>query len=420
MNTLLGHHPELVQSQYRGHRLTSHFQPIIAVAHMRAAAAEALLRADESTDARISPREMFTKAAMFGEGGELDQAAHETHLTSFQEFKNESRWLFLNCRPEMVLPDENGRSPIESAVARFGYRPSQIVISIAEHSDLYNRALVRALSVHQQRGFLVAIDNFGNGSSNFDRILSVRPDFVKLNRSLVHRASLSRDDRRVVKMLVSMLHRMGAMVVAESVETAEEALAVMDADVDLVQGYYFARPSADLREVIPSSEERLKVLWPRLAKLTHQVSAEEAAQISAVRSMMKLAVRELESGGTIETASKLFFAAPNTLSCFILDENGVQRAGQSAGEVKGQVTPLPRTTPLFFDSRANWSCRRYFKDAIAKPGQLAIHGPHRSLLEGPFVYTAAMTASTRDGLMVLVGNFRLEPIEIAIEDVGGH
>jgi EAL domain-containing protein (putative c-di-GMP-specific phosphodiesterase class I) len=414
MNALEGR-LDIAQSRYRGHQLSSHFQPIIAVAHMRAAGAEALLRAEDLNAQSVTPHDMFLKAGMFGESVALDQAAHETHLTNFQEFKNESRWLFLNTRPEMLTQDASGRSLLESMVARFGYRPSQIVISIAEHADFANEHLLEAMAAHQSKGFLIAIDNFGIGSSNFDRILGVRPDFVKLNRSLVHRSSLSRNDRRVVKMLVSMLHRMGAMVVAESVETAEEALAVMDCDVDMMQGYYFGRPTKDLRSAIFGGEDLIRTLWPRLSDLSHRVTSEEAAQISAVRSMVKLAIRVLEAGGRIEEAAQRFFAAPNTLSCFIVDAKGIQKSAVSAPAVTGQSAVLLRTTPLFFYSSANWSRRTYFKDATAKPGQIAIHGPHRSITDGAFVYTVARTFEIDGETMVFCGNFRLDQQDIPID-----
>jgi hypothetical protein len=208
---------------------------------------------------------------------------------------------------------------------------------------------------------------------------------------------------------------MGAMVVAESVETVEEALAVMDADVDMVQGYYFAHPTTDLRGALSTSEDRLRDLWPKLNERANRVSAEEAAQISAVRNMVKLSIRELEKGASIEEASQYFFCAPNTLSCFLLDNSGVQRSAVSASQVQGQASVLLRTTPLFFYSSANWSRRKYFKDAIAKPGHLAIHGPHRSITDGAFVYTVAMTYSGPQGQMVFCGNFRMEHQDIPVE-----
>ncbi len=384
---------------------------------MRAAGVEALLRAADLNDESVAPKDMFVKAGMFGESLALDQAAHETHMANFKEFKTESRWLFLNSRPEMLLPDANGRSPLESMALRFGYRPSQLVISIAEHADFGNEELLKAIAALQAKGFLIAIDNFGIGSSNFDRILGVGPDFVKLNRSLVHRASLSRNDRRVVKMLVAMLHRMGAMVIAESVETIEEALAVMDADVDMMQGYYLARPTAALRGAINDSENAIRNLWPRLAELSNRVTAEEAAQIAAVRAMARLTIKALENGATIEAAANSFFAAPNTLSCFVLDDCGIQKNAVSAGPIAGSASGFLRTTPLFFYSAANWSRRKYFKDAVAKPGVMGIHGPHRSVSDGAFVYTISQTYQVRGTSFVFCGNFRLEQQDIPVESI---
>jgi EAL domain-containing protein (putative c-di-GMP-specific phosphodiesterase class I) len=397
---------EFSQASYRGTTLGSSFQPILAVAQSRVAGVEALLRAHDARGFNIAPLDLFQQAERFGEAQALDQLAHETHLARFAELSHDNRWLFLNCRPETLMPGKDGRSQLEITVAAFGYQPSEIVIEVLEQASYSHEAMTMAIAEHQANGFQVAIDDFGIGSSNFDRVWGVKPDFVKLDRSLIQRAALSRNDRRVAKMLVSMMHRMGVMVIAEGVETAEEALSIMDADVDFVQGFQFATPNTELDGAITQSESILKGLWPHLFDLVHRVGDQEQAHIAAVRSMLLSAVRALEAGADMAKAGQLFFAAPNTLSLFLVDAKGFQ-VGQAQHRQAISPEVLHRIRPMVFDTGANWSRRAYFKDAIRRPGRPSIHGPHRSMVEGAFIYTTAITLEIDERIHVLCGNFRV-------------
>jgi EAL domain-containing protein (putative c-di-GMP-specific phosphodiesterase class I) len=407
---------EFSQASYRGTTLGSSFQPILAVAQSRVARVEALLRAHDARGFNIAPLDLFQQAERFGEAQALDQLAHETHLARFAELSHDNRWLFLNCRPETLMPGKDGRSQLEITVAAFGYQPSEIVIEVLEQASYSHEAMTMAIAEHQANGFQVAIDDFGIGSSNFDRVWGVKPDFVKLDRSLIQRAALSRNDRRVAKMLVSMMHRMGVMVIAEGVETAEEALSIMDADVDFVQGFQFATPNTELDGAITQSESILKGLWPHLFDLVHRVGDQEQAHIAAVRSMLLSAVRALEAGADMAKAGQLFFAAPNTLSLFLVDAKGFQ-VGQAQHRQAISPEVLHRIRPMVFDTGANWSRRAYFKDAIRRPGRPSIHGPHRSMVEGAFIYTTAITLEIDERIHVLCGNFRMDERELNVPGV---
>lgn len=413
VNDTLHPNSSIFQPQYRGHALATDFQPIVAVAHMRAVGAEALLRPSDSAGASIPPLELFAKAALRQESQILDRLAQETHFSNFTEYSSENRWLFLNCHPDTLILGSNDHSILESVVERHGLNPSHVVIEVLEHAAFSNEAIIAAITTHQKRGFLIAIDDFGTGWSNLDRVWGVHPDFVKLDRSIVRRAALSRHDRRVTKMLISMLHQMGVMVVAEGVETSEEALTVMDADVDFLQGFHFGRPSRDLRCAGQFAEECVRKLWPQLSDLVIRVGVREHAQITVVRSMLRSAARELQVTGSFDIAAKRFFTAPDTLSCLLLDIHGVQ-VGACIERLEIDNSFRSRTSPLFPSAGANWSRRPYYKDAVKRPGHPSVYGPHCSLTNGGFVYTTAMTVETDNGPFVLCGNFRLEQQELRV------
>jgi EAL domain-containing protein (putative c-di-GMP-specific phosphodiesterase class I) len=391
--------------------LRTDFQPVVSAAHMRSVGGEALLRATDASGQYIPPMALFAIATARGESKSLHDRVLEAHLAHCLPVIGPDRWLFLNCPPEALNLDADGRSLLQRAVERHGLSPKRIVIEVLEQAAFSNEEITAAMQSHQARGFSVAIDDFGTGASNFDRVWGVRPDFVKLDRSLVQRASMSRSDRRVAKLLVSMIHRMGAMVVAEGVETVEEALAMMDADVDFLQGFYFARPTVDCEEAIERAEAVVKDLWPALAKLNHEVGSQERAHMSAVRNMLLAAVRTYRSTNSLASAAKQLFLAPNAIGCVLLDGQGIQVGEAIRREPSNAVDKLH---PLSPSAGANWSRRPYFKDALRRPGRAVVHGPHFSLIDGAFIYTMAVTMEVGASQMILCANFRLESEELSV------
>jgi EAL domain-containing protein (putative c-di-GMP-specific phosphodiesterase class I) len=106
--------------------------------------------------------------------------------------------------------------------------------------------LVEALAPLRRKGLRLAIDDVGAGFASLRHILLTSPDVIKLDRSIV--AGIAQDSvlRRLAHSLSEFGHDAGAVVVAEGVETREDAAALRDAGVDYGQGWHFARPgSAD-------------------------------------------------------------------------------------------------------------------------------------------------------------------------------
>lgn len=103
-----------------------------------------------------------------------------------------------------------------------------------------------AVDAYRSRGFRVAIDDFGCQHSNFDRLWRLTPDIVKLDRSLIVQASEDKRVRRILPKIVEIIHDLGAQVVVEGIETLDQHVLALDAGTDLMQGFYYARPSAEV------------------------------------------------------------------------------------------------------------------------------------------------------------------------------
>ena len=103
----------------------------------------------------------------------------------------------------------------------------------------------RSLAImHRLRklGVTLSIDDFGTGYSSFSYLKRLPIDKLKIDKSFVHDMVHSSDARAIVQAIVAMAHRMQLRVVAEGVETKEQAMALRETGCDQAQGYYYARP----------------------------------------------------------------------------------------------------------------------------------------------------------------------------------
>ena len=102
------------------------------------------------------------------------------------------------------------------------------------------RSLVDLL---RSRGFLIVLDDVGSGHSNLDRIPFIKPDLLKVDRTLIARIDTDYHKRGTLKSLVDLGRKIGALVVAEGVETEGEAMVALELGADLLQGLCLGRPN---------------------------------------------------------------------------------------------------------------------------------------------------------------------------------
>ena len=150
--------------------------------------------------------------------------------------------LYVNMNPASVVRPQVCLASTERVVHETGISPAQLVFEVVESQALADRGhLVSVLEHYRSLGWRVAMDDVGAGWSTRSVMTALRPDVVKLDKDLVQQLP---DDnaRTVLRAVTDLAHRLGAVVVAEGIETeqlAEEATAL---GVDLGQGWLFGRP----------------------------------------------------------------------------------------------------------------------------------------------------------------------------------
>ena len=121
--------------------------------------------------------------------------------------------------------------------------PEKIVIEITEQEGVEDfERLVKVIKMLRKLGVLIAIDDFGSGYANYAHILTLKPDYLKIDGSLIKNILTDEDSRILVNNIVNFARDLNIKTVAEYVENEEIFELLKDFGVDEYQGYYFSPP----------------------------------------------------------------------------------------------------------------------------------------------------------------------------------
>ncbi len=127
-------------------------------------------------------------------------------------------------------------------VKNFPY-PKNIIFEIVETDFVKDFSIVESFtSSVRQLGCKIAIDDFGSGFSSMENILKLKPDFIKIDGSLIKNLDTSNKSKIIVKSIVNMARDLGVETVAEYVHSKEIKDIVIDLGVDYLQGFYLGEP----------------------------------------------------------------------------------------------------------------------------------------------------------------------------------
>jgi EAL domain-containing protein (putative c-di-GMP-specific phosphodiesterase class I) len=218
----------------------SAYQPIVSLADRSVVAHEALLRG--VVDGReVGGGDLFFVAEQAGWLHRLDRIGRESAIAGAVPWLGDDD-LFINFNPTSIYRPQVCLASTERVVHETGLDPTQLVFEVVESHAIADRGhLVSILDHYRSLGWKVALDDVGAGWSSLSLLAAVRPEVVKLDKALVQELP---DDgaRTVVKAVTDLAHQLGAVVVAEGVETERLAEEVTALGADLGQGWLFGRP----------------------------------------------------------------------------------------------------------------------------------------------------------------------------------
>jgi diguanylate cyclase (GGDEF)-like protein/PAS domain S-box-containing protein len=221
-----------------------YYQPIVHGETNEIVALEALLRWDHPDWGMVSPNEFIPIAEESGliiQMGEwvLKQVCEKLRSLHDAGYMVKAS---VNLSPIQFL-QTNLLDMITSTLQENGLKPEWLTLEITEtvmleqtEEVLHKVEQIRASGIH------IALDDFGDGYASFRSLKEVKPDFLKIDRSLVKEIPSDQDSIEMVSAIIQLAHRMSIAVVAEGVETKEQRAFLMERKCERLQGYLFSRP----------------------------------------------------------------------------------------------------------------------------------------------------------------------------------
>ncbi|MFO0749224.1 MAG: EAL domain-containing protein [Myxococcota bacterium] len=218
------------------------FQPIVDPAgSMRGY--EAFLRSDAPDFATAAS--VLELAETLDRSQELGRLVRERVAGELAAAIPSSLVAFVNLHPHELLDER-----LFDTSAPLSLSASHIVLEITERASLSEVPDVKARVARLRAlGYRIAIDDLGAGYAGLTSITLLEPEIVKLDMSLVRDIDRAPTSQRVVAALTAMCQSLGVLTVAEGVETQAERDTVVELGCDLLQGYFFARPTRGIPQV---------------------------------------------------------------------------------------------------------------------------------------------------------------------------
>ena len=232
-----------LQTIDRAHGFEVWFQPIKCLSSGNFCSMEALIRLREPDGTLISPAEFIPVAEQTG------------HIAPIGWFVLEEVCRLLKSPPELQNVSVSINLPMPQLLEK-GFIPRflgivdqasiahrRICIEFTERAILENfEQTIDVMEELKAHGFRFYLDDFGTGYSNFNCLLQLPFQIIKLDACLVRREPNGRPDYTMVRTLTKLFHDMDLIVIAERAENEQEVQALTEQGVDRIQGFALARP----------------------------------------------------------------------------------------------------------------------------------------------------------------------------------
>ena len=261
------------------------YQPIVDLRGGGVFACEALARGPAGS-AFESPVMLFGVAEEHGLVFPLERACRTAALSGFNQAGRGDK-LFVNVHPRTLVDPSFSPGETLRQLKTLGLEPHDVVLEITERHPTKDFSLFhRTLEHYRGEGYKVAVDDVGTGYSGLWSIAEIRPDFIKLDMSLIRGIDANPVKRALIETFLTFSDKVGCKIIAEGVETATELSSLVHMGIHFGQGYFLGRPASPCPDV---SREAVGIIQTHKRRVSMEIKcsspigmhAEKAFQASA-------------------------------------------------------------------------------------------------------------------------------------------
>ena len=337
--------------------LFPYFQPIVGAASGTIIGYEALARQNDDQGRVISAGELFCSPDI-----SVDQLIawdRKVRRLALQQFKlsNCSGYLTINISAAWVdLITDFTALPTVLMLDELNIDRSRVIIEITESKGDLDK-LVEIATVYRKHGLKIAIDDFGAGFSQLERVMAIQPDIIKLDMQLFQNAAKGGIASDIVHLISRLAKRTGCRIVCEGVETEADFHFGLSCGAQYMQGYLFSPATAEFKEPLYYQQQintlRKSFLSKTLAREKHKIQF-----IANIKNLIELLKKALETDFNLNKLSAHPFEASGVLRFYLCNNEGEQI---SSNFNFADANWYEDTSQRGF----NWAWRPYFYQLLA-------------------------------------------------------
>lgn len=221
------------------------YQPIVKAPDFQVVGAEALLRWGNERYGNVSPAvfiPILEESGLIIPVGRyvLREAARtcKKWRESIGDFKIHVNLSYVQVHKSDLMKD------VETCIEEVGLEPDSLVLEVTESGYIETNDRIKEIfSELKDKNIDLALDDFGTGYSNMRYLKEIEAKTVKIDRSFVIQALQNEHDYNIINHIIDMVHSLGSSVCMEGIEQSDELDKMMKTHPDMIQGYYFGKPS---------------------------------------------------------------------------------------------------------------------------------------------------------------------------------
>ena len=222
-----------------------YFQPIVNAKTGEIYSYEALMRSEL---AEVNPLVILKYSEMLGRLVDVERNTFKNIITILENNidKIKDRKIFINSIPSVELEKEERKEIIK----RLSFIHDNVVVEVTESAQMAEERFNTFKDEMKENDINIALDDYGTGYSNISNLLRYMPKYVKVDRSLISNIEEDLNKQYFVREVVDFCHESDILALAEGVENYRELETVINLGVDLIQGFYTAKPNPEIIESI--------------------------------------------------------------------------------------------------------------------------------------------------------------------------